>query len=587
MLRYLLLSAFLLSGCGGKTRSGQPSAIAWKLPANQSLAYRFSGQGSAVLDGEDQEDQEFTGYVFIDVDGDGKANIRLDAGQPIFGMTSMALDPGASNFFFPMPGSPMSNDPITQSFTIQGLGTTATQTHPSIEVSETLTRTADDGATATLTFTRKGSGAGGTPLAVLLEEQGKGTFDREAGRYRRLERTTTMKVSGDFAGKTMDLALTVTFILEFDAERSKARTQETARLRGPPVSAEELTRYLAENPASAELAGAIRDLDSLQTNAVLFFHLRANPVATWQAAMTLPAEEADSFVSSVGFQVGHGGPLPQALIDWLKAELPKQPGLENAIANLPDERLREQLVSLSAMTDPDKEWIARQAKDSLAAIDAQKAGPTALLQASDDEFMRVGHALQEPGQDHRPLVPVLIEILERATKSANSSSGLPRDEVVVQWLEVLVSRSFGKDVAAWKSFWQANQGKPYCQWMIEAAGQDTPMLVQNALSRLGFCQGSREAVEYLARRMREDSGDTRSLAALALSRHKDRRAIPVLIDMLADDNQQSRNLALLALANFHTTTLGYDPAGDEAGRAAALRRWRAWAKAPAPGASPQ
>jgi HEAT repeat protein len=64
-----------------------------------------------------------------------------------------------------------------------------------------------------------------------------------------------------------------------------------------------------------------------------------------------------------------------------------------------------------------------------------------------------------------------------------------------------------------------------------------------------------------------------------LAEHKDERAIPVLMDMLADDNSQVRGMALVALAYFHDTTLGYDPEGDTGNRAAALRRWRAWAAA--------
>lgn len=581
MLKHLMLSALILTGCGSKTTSGKHSTVQWQLPKNQSLAYRVTAEGSAVIDGMKQAAQNVTGYVFVDVGGDGDANIRLETGQPIFGMTSMALEPGASNFFFPLPQSPMSVDPLVQSLTIKGLGTTATQTSPDIAVTETLTRTADDGKTVRLTFDRKGKAVGETPLGLQLEEKGEGTFDVKAGRYQRLERTTIMTTRGDIAGQKIDMAMTVVFTLEFDDERSKARTQETAQLRGPPVSAEELASYLEANPARVEIARTLQQLTGGQPGAVLFFHLRANPLAIWQAAMALPAEGAEAFVSAVSFYIGRGTPLPQPLIDWFASELPRRPVLENAVAHIPDERLREQLVALAAMSDPDKEWVASQAGDSLAAIDAQKAGPKVLLTTDESQFMQVGMALQAEGQDPRGLVAVLIEVLETSKTSSSPPSDLvqmPLGPICVQWLEGLTSRSFGEDVAAWKSFWKANQSKPYCQWMIEAAGQDTPLLVHNALSRLATCGESREVADYLVARVEKDPGDAGHIAALSLAEHKDRRAIPALIDMLAGDNPQFRTMALVALGNFHTTTLGYDPEGDDVSRAVALRRWRAWAK---------
>jgi hypothetical protein len=577
MLKHLLLSAFVLAGCASK--SGQPTTILWQLPKSESLAYKVTAEGGAVVDGEDKGKQDFSGYLYVDVDGEGSANIRLETGQPIFGMTSMALKADASNFFFPLPEAPIAGKPLAQKMTIKGLGNTANQTNPDLEVSETLTKTAANGSSASLNFSRKGKAVGATPLGLELDEDGKGTFDLQAGRYQRLERTTKMTMSGDFGGESTNMALTVKLTLEFDAERSKTRTKERAQLREPPVSAEELAEYLKANPADVEIAAAVRKLSNNMPTAYLFFHLRANPVATWKRAMELPAEEQETFVSGVSFHVGRGQRLPQPLVDWMKSELPNQPALENAVANMQDERLREQLVSLAALSGPDKEWIARRAGDSLRAIDAQKAGPGALLTAGEREFMEIGHALQAEGQDYKALVRVLIQVLEKAVNSSSKST-MPLDDLSVQWLEGLASRSFRKDVKAWKEFWEVNMDKPYCQWMIEAAGQDTPLLVNNALSKLSTCRDSKAATDYLATRVEKDSGDSRHLAALSLAEHKDQRAVPVLIDMLAGDNQQLRAMALVALANFHNTTLGYDPEGDDAIRAAALRRWRAWAKAP-------
>ncbi|MCP4449459.1 MAG: HEAT repeat domain-containing protein [Myxococcales bacterium] len=578
MLKHLVLSVLVLAGCTSK--SGQPTTIRWQLPKGESLAYKVTAEGGAVVDGEDKGKQDFSGYIYVDVDGEGSANIRLETGQPIFGMTSMALKADASNFFFPLPEAPIAGKPLGQKMTIKGLGNTANQTNPDIEVSETLTKTAADGSSASLNFSRKGKAAGATPLSLELEEDGKGTFDLQAGRYQRLERTTKMTMSGDLGGDSTNMAVTVKFTLEFDAERSKTRTKERAQLREPPVSADELAKYLKANPVESEISNAVRKLSNHgMPTAFLFFHLRANPVATWQQAMALPSEEREAFVSGVSFHVGRGQRLPQALVDWFKAELPKQPALEDAVANMQDARLREQLVPLAALSGPDKEMIARRAGDSLKAIDAQEAGPKALLTADERQFMEIGHALQAEGQDYRALVPILIEVLEKAA-SSSSTSKMPLDDLCVQWLEGLVSRSFRKDVKAWKAFWEANKHKPYCQWMVEAAGQDTPLLVNNALSKLSTCRESREATDYLASRAQKDTGDTRHLAALSLAEHNDKRAIPVLIDMLAGDNQQLRAMALVALANFHNTTLGYDPEGDDASRAAALRRWRAWAKEP-------
>ena len=97
-----MLSALVLAGCA--SNSGQQttiqSTIRWQLAKSESLAYRVTAEGSAVVDGENKGDQKFSGYIFIDVDSDGKANIHLETGQPIFGLTSMELKPGTSNFFW-------------------------------------------------------------------------------------------------------------------------------------------------------------------------------------------------------------------------------------------------------------------------------------------------------------------------------------------------------------------------------------------------------------------------------------------------------------------------------------------------------
>ena len=562
MPKYLILASLVLTACGSKP--GEQSALRWQLASNESLVYRVTGQGSAVVDGDARGAQEVSGYLFVDVDGDGDASIRLDASSRFFGVPSMELNPGGSNFFFPLPESAMTTTgkPVVQSFTIKGLGTTATRTNPDT----------DDGTFVRLTFSREGTAAGG----LVLKAEGTGIFDVKAGRYERLERTTRITVSGDFGGQNGTIELTIDLALEFDADRSKARTKERAQLRQPAVTADELAEYVEANPVESEISRAVRSVANNTPTAFLYFHRRANPVATWKQAMTLSPEQRDAFVSGVSIHVGRGERLPNDLVDWFKSELPKQPALENAVANMQDERLRDQLVSLASITDPDKGWIARRAGSSLEAIDAQAAGPRALLLTADArQFVAFGLALQARGQDYRALVPVLIEVLEKSASSSPTSK-MAVDDICVQWLEGLVSRSFGKDVSAWKEFWEANKDKSYCQWMIEAAAQDTPLLVHNALSRLSTCRESPQATDYLATRVDKGMGDIRHLAALSLAEHEDTRAISVLIDMLAGDDQQLRAMALVALANYHNTTLGYDLEGDDAGRAAALRRWRAW-----------
>lgn len=576
MPRAVLLVAILVAGC--HSGSKQPRTLRWQLTRGHSLAYRMTAEASAVVDGKDQGARKLSGTLFIDAGDDGEAHIHLESEQPIFGQRAMVLVPGRSSFFFPLPESPLAGEPLAQSFTIKGLGTTATQTNPDIAVSETLEKTADNGELVTLKFSRRGKAAGNTPLDVALESRGKGTFDVKAGRYQRLERTAKLAMSGKLGDQRVDMSMSVAFTLELDLDRSRARTRERATLRASPVSVEELARYLEAHPASAEIAKAVRGFDHGMPTALLAFHLRANPVATWKQALTLPAEKRERFMSGVSFYFGLGRRLPKALVDWLVATLPEHPSLQNAVANMQDERLREQLVSLAALSGPDKELIAKRARDSLRAIDARRKGPRTLLTTDPSRFMELGLAFQAEAQDQRALVPVLIEVLEKAAASP-SGSKMPLDDICVQWLEGLTSRSFGKDVEAWKRFWRANKDKPYCRWLIEAAKQDTPALVNNALSRLASCRKFPEATEYLAARVEKDADDTGQLAALSLAEHRDRRAIPALVDMLAGDSPQLRGSALVALASFRDTTLGYEPEGDDAGRAAALRRWRAWARA--------
>ena len=190
-------------------------------------------------------------------------------------------------------------------------------------MSETLKRTASDGKTVGLSFERSGKGAGGSPLKIELDDKGRGSFDVENGRYQRLERTTKLRMHGDFGGESFDMAVTVDSVMEFDAERSKARTEAVAQFREPPVSADELARYLAENPASAEIARAVREFGDGGPGALLVFHLEANPIAIWQQAMKLPADQIEEFASVVSFQMTGSPPLPR-LADRLVQERASQ-----------------------------------------------------------------------------------------------------------------------------------------------------------------------------------------------------------------------------------------------------------------------
>ncbi len=562
-----MLSALLVAACDSKRQRYQ-SPVEWQLSNGESLAYRISAEWTTGAGGDQKDRRNSSGYLFVDVDSDGEARIHQDVRH--FGLSSMELKPGGSNYFFPLPESSLTGNTLVQSLTIKGLGSRAAS--PDIKVSETLTKIVDDGKVVRLNFSRTGKVTGHTTFGEDLEEEGHGTFDLTAGRYERLERTTKTK-SGPFGGANATL---VRLTLEFDLEQSKVRTKRFKQFHQPPISAEALDEYLKVNPAESEIAKAVRDLHNGVPRTFLSFHLRANPLATWKRAMAMSPGEQRVFAN--GALKGHlesGERLQQELVSWLKSELQKSPALENAVAGIQDERLREQLISLTSLNDPQKDGIVRRAVESLEVIDAQKAGPSVLLNAEGHQFTRFGLALQAEGQDYRALVPVLIQVLEKAL--ASPSASFDGGDFSARWLQNLMLRPFGKDAEAWKGFWEANKTKPYCHLIIESAGLESEWLANKALSKLATCHDSREVTDYLAARVENDRGETRHFSALSLAEHRDKRAIPVLIDLLAGDNQQLQAMALVALANFHNTTLGYTPENDDESRAAALRRWRAWA----------
>jgi HEAT repeat protein len=65
-------------------------------------------------------------------------------------------------------------------------------------------------------------------------------------------------------------------------------------------------------------------------------------------------------------------------------------------------------------------------------------------------------------------------------------------------------------------------------------------------------------------------------AAVDAADRGDRSAIPQLIGLLDSDDPATRLVAIRALERLTGQTLGYDHAGPEADRAAAVARWEDW-----------
>ncbi len=561
--------------------------LVWELPAGESLAYRFEATLRASDRGQSEDTLEVSGYVFVDIDDAGAAVVHMEAEPPIADAGSVAFEDALGRFLFPLPEKPLGDEAVEQSFVIEGLGTTATQSSPDLALDEVIEAGDRDGDRVTLSFSRRGEDAGESLVEVELSDEGEGVFDIGAGRYEALERRSVIAMESAMGGEHIEIETKATWSLTFDAERAAERTRARAERRARATEGLDLDEYLERYPASAEIERAAEKLAAQNPGADLLFHAVANPVETWSHAMSLDEGEATAFTSTVALLYREGEPVPDELIEWIKRALPDTPNLTIAVAQWPDARLRPELEAFAAGDAAlpedsayDSELIAEAARETLDALARGEASPRDLAEASPEEFLQLGMSLMAGDRDPRPLVPVLIDAIEESLREAASTPGAQahRAELAVQWLEGITSRSFGMNVGGWREFWAENQDASYCQWQIDAAEQDREALVSNALGKLGACEGVDEAAEVLAEHTGASRRAVSLVAARALAELEDPRAIPALFDAMEHGAAQERAQALVALARFHSTTLGFDPQADEDARAAAIARWRAWAE---------
>jgi hypothetical protein len=167
--------------------------------------------------------------------------------------------------------------------------------------------------------------------------------------------------------------------------------------------------------------------------------------------------------------------------------------------------------------------------------------------------------------DPRPLVPVLIEVLRAADTSEEVAN------TVQNTLSGLAGRRLeGAD--AWQQSWDANSGRTVDEWFAEglAAADDDQ---QWSLIREVADRPPSDAVrEALAAALSSPKANVRLAAAEVLARWHDRRAIPVLVRFLPDLS------AFRALGWFHDRSFGFDWSAPVEEQAAAIARWREWAR---------
>jgi hypothetical protein len=568
------------------TASPEPIELAWELSAGESLAYRLEATLRAFDRGHAEETEEIVGYVYIDVDDAGAAVLRMEAEPQMADTGSVALEDALGRFVFPLPEGPLGDRPIEQAFVVQGLGTTATQSSPDLAIDEVIERGDKDGDRIGLRFSRRGGDVGESLVDIELSDEGQGVYDTAAGRYASLERSSEISLESSMGGDRIEVAMKLTWSLEFDAERTAQRTRERAERQAHATEGLDLDEYEERYPARLEIERAAEALATHEPGAVLAFHAVANPVDTWTHAMSLDENAALRFASRIAMPYQLGERAPDELIAWIKRALPDTPNLSLTVAQWPDARLRPQLEELAAgravlpegsTYDPD--IIAELASRTLEELARQDVSPHDLADVDELEFMEVGMALMAGSDDPRELVPILIDTIESSLREAAEtlSGQASHAQLAVQWLEGITSRSYGMDIGGWRAFWAKNQDSSYCQWQIDATEQDREALVLNALGKLRACGDVDDAADVLARHA-EGSRRTMSLvAAGSLAEFGDPRAIPALLDALEEGAPLERAQALVTLARFRSTTLGYDPEADEATRAAAISRWRAWA----------
>jgi len=301
---------------------------------------------------------------------------------------------------------------------------------------------------------------------------------------------------------------------------------------------------------------------------MLGFHAAASPGAIFRIACDASDQAALGALFGAVRGSGFLDRFPDAsLLPCIVREVTDSDQLQIEIAEMPDPRLRITLEAIAA--SPRGPHFGTSARAALAILDAE--GPSGIaatarrLATEDDLFFHFLRSYVRYTPDPRPVVPALLDVLERG-----DVSGYVQGSARQALFEMTGQRFRGAAEA--RRFWVANRNRTVDEWLVAATGDVSAEVRRDAYEALGGRPPSATGRQRLLLGLEEEDVELRYIAAVSLARWGDRRAAPVLVAFLP------RWGAFVSLGRLHGRTLGFDWHASIPARRAAIARWREWAQ---------
>jgi hypothetical protein len=570
----VLPGVLLLASCAGPERAVVPDrrpephvTVAWST-RRESDAYRHEVDVMSRTDGEPVRVRR-SGLLYVERSPRGRLRAVPAEGHEELRPLPVG-DEDAFDLYFPLPPEGwIGAAPVERRYRVPRID--ALGVAGDITVREVLTRTGRQGPRLRLRFERQ--------IVAGPEEEisaeGEGVFDTEARRY--VEVTLRLHAHGPGSSvEPPDVEGEVRLV--HDELESLARHAFLAGLRAAEsegaVGYDSWMRDHGRDDELAEIAAGLAGAP-VEVSRLEWFHARASPIEMWGLLLSQPPGERRDhlvWVLVIGPTLA-GEELDEEVIALIEAHLGEQRDLRLLVTRLDDPRFRPHLVRMARSRDDPE--LARAARLALELMDEEGVVTPERVRASladEDLLVELLSRYLAGTDDPRPIVPVLIE-------------GLGRDDVtpfivdsIVEVLESLTFRSYGKDAAAWSRFWETHREVPFEQWIVDGTGHPDARHRLQAFGLLAEVEPFEAGRERLVLALDDRHLLVRLIAAEVLARWHDPRAAGALIELLRDPDPQTRDLAFMALGHLAEATMGYDPDAPAVERARAIGRFRQWAR---------
>lgn len=355
-----------------------------------------------------------------------------------------------------------------------------------------------------------------------------------------VEMQETMETVARRPGRDDTVDVSVTIVKTLDPGATRARSAFLQRVAQARSEARATFDVESVGSPEAEVLAALTSRDEAALE-ILRFHVFGHPVRTLTQVAALDESLRQAFFES---ELLGEISWPASILAPLRVIEGDSPSASRFLEAMPTYDL--DALRATALDDPELVTRAHQA-----------------LQA--DESMR----------DPAALLEVLIEKLEAFPESSRGR------HVMGTILVALTYRDLGANVGAWRTYLREHRDRPYVEWLLEVAREESPepaMLAMQQLSRvLMFDAASpNDGMRAVAAaKAQSDSPLVRVVAAELLLRLGDTRGLALTVEALSGA-LAPRTRAFTNLAIVAPSTFGFRMGDPELERAVACARIEAW-----------